>query len=166
METKDLKFNQLLEQYNGLIKHVIYKLGIRDDDGEFYQEGLVAFYEAYRKYYGRDTFTRMAYIVVKSRLIDRIRKEKRYSDHCFASQDFHQSYVDVPFQDTLDPYILLQIKQVLTQKQWIYVQKRIIEGQPVRDIAAQEQTTPDAVKGWGKEVRRKLKPLLKETYGL
>ncbi|WP_054754532.1 sigma-70 family RNA polymerase sigma factor [Piscibacillus salipiscarius] len=164
MVTKEIEFNQILEQHKGVIYHLIYKLGVRDDHGDFYQEGLVAFYEAYQKYYGRDSFTRIAYIVVKSRLIDLIRKEKRYSDHCFASQDFHLSHNDVPFQDTLDPYILLQIKQVLTSKQWIYFNKRILEGQPVRVIAAQEQATIDAVKGWGKEVKRKLRKLLKEDY--
>lgn len=164
METKELEFNEVLSKYDRLIHHLIHKLGITDYYGDFYQEGMIALYEAYRKYYGRDTFTKIAYIVVKNRLIDVIRKDRRYRNHDIVNDNIEHNTYDTPFHDSLDPYLLLQIKQVLTKKQYTYVEKRIIKGFTLKEIAEQEQTTIDAVKGWGKEVKKKLRLLLEEDY--
>ncbi|RPF53301.1 sigma-70 family RNA polymerase sigma factor [Aquisalibacillus elongatus] len=160
-QTRD--FCEVLNQYENMIYHLIYKLNIQDRDGEFYQTGLIALWESYQKYYGRPTFSKITYITIRSRLIDLIRKKSRQIEHETVSE-FLQDQGS--YQDSIehfDPYFWQMVREALSEKQWIYVQKRIVEGKAIKDIADEEGTTIDAVKGWGKEVKRKLRPIL-EPY--
>ena len=71
----------------------------------------------------------------------------------------HTSYPLPKVTDILldDPIPWRQLKSRLTEKQWKWVYYYILGDMSVRDIAIQENTTVEAVKGWGKQVRKKLK---------
>ena len=160
----DEQFEQIYNEYEKMIYYLIHKLNIRDQDGEFFQEGVIALWEAFEKYGDRDTFGKLAYLTINSRLIDLIRKNSRI----IQRETVHEFIKDEPSYDksieSFDPIFWSTVKKALTEKQWIFIQKRIIEGKPYKQIAAEENSTVDAVKGWGKEVKRKLKPLLKDYY--
>ncbi|TFB14192.1 hypothetical protein E3U55_14175 [Filobacillus milosensis] len=49
-------FDEVITKFKPMIYHIIYKLNIKDQDGEFYQVGLIALFEAYRKYKDYQTF--------------------------------------------------------------------------------------------------------------
>ncbi|GEL77795.1 sigma-70 family RNA polymerase sigma factor [Tenuibacillus multivorans] len=154
------EFRQVANQYEGMIYNLIQKLNIHDRDGEFYQAGLIALWESYQKYSGRDYFPQVTYITIKSRLIDLIRKNSRIIKHETTSE-----YMEVPGHnqliDNYDPDFWKIVYEPLTAKQQIYVKKKVVEGMSLKEIAEEQDTTVDAVKGWGKEVRRKLRPILK-----
>ncbi|MGP4071664.1 sigma-70 family RNA polymerase sigma factor [Piscibacillus sp. B03] len=156
-------FSEILSKYEGMIYHLIHKLNIQDKDGEFYQHGLIALWESYQKYHGRDSFPKITYITIRSRLIDLIRKKSRLIEHETISDFFKEEAVLDANIEGFDPLFWDMVRDALTEKQWIYVKKRIIQGKEIKEIAQEEQTTTDAVKGWGKEVKRKLKPVL-EPY--
>lgn len=155
-----VEFTQLLKEYERMIYFLINKLNIQDKDGEFYQEGLIALWEAYKKYGDRDSFGKLAYITINSRLIDLIRKKSRINEHEALAEFIKEDTSHDERIENLDPYFWSTVRKSLTDKQWIFVKKRIIEGKSYKEIAFEENTTIDAVKGWGKEVKRKLRPIL------
>ncbi|TFB14191.1 hypothetical protein E3U55_14170 [Filobacillus milosensis] len=83
-------------------------------------------------------------------------------NHEVAAELINDHATIIPNYNEFDPSFWFKVKEELTDKQWTYVQKRIIEDKPLKLIALEEQTTIDAVRGWGKEVKRKLKPVLTE----
>ncbi len=163
---KDLQFEMVYETYKKMIHHLIHKYNIQDPQGEFFQEGVIALWNAYQKYGDRDTFGKLAYITIRSRIIDLIRKKNRLNTHETATEIANESSYRESGLEDFDPYFWDSVQQTLTSRQWIFVQRKIIEGRTYQDIAALEQTTIDAVKGWGKEVKKKLRPLLAEHVRL
>lgn len=162
MITKHSHFIKVLEQYEGMIYHLIYKLNIIDRDGEFYQIGLIALYETYRKYKGRDIFGKLAYMTIHSRLIDELRKQSRVNKKETLVGRIEGYTLTTLSYGHIDPYFWKTIKEHLTAKQWTYVQKRYIEDKTIKTIALEENTTIDAVKYLGKEVKKKLRIILKD----
>ncbi|MGM8215469.1 sigma-70 family RNA polymerase sigma factor [Bacillaceae bacterium W0354] len=160
--TIHVEFADLVKEYERMIYYLIHKLNINDQDGEFFQEGVIALWEAYQKYGDRKTFGKLAYITINSRLIDLIRKNSRINEHEAVSDYIKEDISHDQNIENFDPGFWSTVRNSLTEKQWIFVKKRIIEGKAYKDIAAEENTTIDAVKGWGKEVKRKLQPVLKE----
>ncbi|TFB22917.1 sigma-70 family RNA polymerase sigma factor [Filobacillus milosensis] len=156
-------FSEVLNQYESMIYHLIHKLNIQDRDGEFYQTGLVALWESYRKYYGRDTFSKITFITIKSRMIDLIRKRSRIIEREAMGEFMKEDAEYDSSIENYDPEFWNVVRASLSEKQWTFVKKRIIQGKSLKEIAYEEDTTIDAVKGWGKEVKRKLRPVL-EPY--
>ncbi|ASN04527.1 RNA polymerase sigma factor [Virgibacillus necropolis] len=56
-----------------------------------------------------------------------------------------------------DPYLWNQLKPQLTENQRKWLQYYVIENMSVNEIAGQENVSTDAVKSWGRGVRKKLK---------
>lgn len=113
---------------------------------------------------------RLAYIIRK-RLIDMLRKKTR-EDHnqskrthreiCEVDNGNRCGETKVPVIDpsgiTLpDDAIWKNVKSMLTENQWKWVQFYIIEGMPLQEIAKQEGVSIDAVKSWRRQARKKLK---------
>ncbi|PKR77700.1 hypothetical protein CEY16_07140 [Halalkalibacillus sediminis] len=153
-------FEKVLVEYKKMIHHVIHKLNIKDPHGDFYQEGMVALWEAHGKYADFDTFPKLAYITIRSRLIDTIRKSRRIQENETASEMNEDEGAWDGRLEGFDPEFWQVVRNALTDKQWIFVGKRLIEGKSYKEIAFEGDVTVDAVKGWGKEVKRKLKPVL------
>ncbi|WP_027963623.1 sigma-70 family RNA polymerase sigma factor [Halalkalibacillus halophilus] len=155
-------FQELLSDYNKMIHYQIHRLGVRDYYGEFYQEGVTALWEAHEKYGDHETFPKLATMYIRNRMIDLIRKKKKYEE----SEVMESLISDTPVHnsqiESFDPLFWKTVHRHLSAKQWIFVRKRIIEGYSIKEIAEMENTTADAVKGWGKEVKRKLKPIMSD----
>ncbi|MFC4025226.1 hypothetical protein ACFOUV_15630 [Oceanobacillus longus] len=71
----------------------------------------------------------------------------------------HASYPipNVPDIVLDDPFQWRQLKSQLTENQWKWIYFHILGNMSIKDIFNQENTTPEAVKSWGKQVRKKLK---------
>ncbi|MGJ9459628.1 hypothetical protein [Oceanobacillus sp. CF4.6] len=67
-------------------------------------------------------------------------------------------YMQVLAEDSLvdDADLWEEVRRLLTKNQWKWVKYFIIEDMPLKEIAEQEGVTTDAVKSWGREVRKKL----------
>ncbi|WP_017184842.1 sigma-70 family RNA polymerase sigma factor [Alkalibacillus haloalkaliphilus] len=160
----DEQFEDLLKQYNNMIHYQIHKLFIKDYEGDFYQEGVTALWEAYLKYGHDPTFPKMATIHIRSRLIDKIRKHKRVHDRETVDEYLDHQIAFNKQIEHFDPHFWTTVRQNLSNKQWLFIEKRILKGYSLKEIAEQEHTTVDAVKGWGQAAKRKLRSALEDYY--
>lgn len=173
-----ISFEEIYEQNKKRIHYQMNRLRIRSklEDisliEDFYQEGLFALWNAYEKYDpDRGTLSTYFNYAIRNRLIDMLRKKTR--DHRNDGMYFQEERVKIDqgnryvrnrqvIPDTSkipikDVSLWLQVKSLLTEKQWTWVECFIILDMSIKDIAGQEAVSTDAVKSWGREVRKKLK---------
>lgn len=167
-----MDFEEIVAQNRNRIHYHIHRLNIYDPHQEFYQEGLFAMWKAYQKYEpDRGPLATYFNYTIRHRLIDLLRQKNRekhkdallfgsslekMSLTCSHSKiesvliESFESKLDIM---KLDPYLRI----LLTDKQWTWLKYYIFENMPIREIAAQEGVTVEAVKSWGKEAKKKLR---------
>jgi len=167
-------FDQVVEQNKRRIHYHIHKLNIRDPHQDFFQEGLCALWNAYDAYRPeKGPMGTYFNFIIRNRLIDRIRKEKRHQEKKEAviqatstmlsdgnqlrRQETAASLQNIDSLPILDEVFWVQMQTHLTANQWKWIRYYVIENLCIKEIAVQEKTTPDAVKSWGRQVRRKLR---------
>ncbi|GAE95279.1 hypothetical protein JCM21714_4498 [Gracilibacillus boraciitolerans JCM 21714] len=144
----------VLEDYDRMIHHIIHKYHIRDVEGEFFQEGLIAVWHAFQTYdESKSKFSTYVYSCIARRLLNRIQKENREKDQ-FQTWLDQVTMEDIMIEDELDidTQMLIDIQEVLSQKQWCWFVEFILRDQSVHDIADKYRVTDNAVKNWG-EIR-------------
>jgi RNA polymerase sigma factor (sigma-70 family) len=166
---KDLKaseFNDVLKEHEGIIYYLIQRLGIRDPEKEFYQEGVIALWRAVETYNEeRGKFSTYAYFLVEKALLSLIRKRNRQTEveevyKVLVASD--ERNVSSSFQLNFDFYLLNQMEQVLTEKQMKWFTLFVLQDLSIKEIAAKEQVTIVAVKNWARHAKAKIKRLLDE----
>ncbi|WP_371817586.1 sigma factor [Virgibacillus sp. MSJ-26] len=171
-ERYDLKLRDLLMKNKQRIYYQLHTLSINDTHQEYYQEGLVAMWNAYRTYHAdKGLLATYFNYTIRYRLIDLLcqenrhkEKKKQYLQHMMSEMDkrnflyFHSTCCVLKSQHStlLDTLKWLNVKANLTENQWKWVKYYMIEGFSIRNIAAQENVSTDAVKSWGRDVRKKL----------
>ncbi|MDC3415941.1 sigma-70 family RNA polymerase sigma factor [Aquibacillus salsiterrae] len=154
-------FEEIVKDHQKIIYHLIHKLGIRDQNEEFYQEGVIALWKAQLKYDStKGKFSSYAYMVMEKALIALIHQRNRMqekTEKVIESIDTSECMLmeDIAF----DPYLFEQIKSVLTDNQMKWFSCYILEELSVKEIAEQEQVTIDAVKNWARLAKPKLRKL-------
>ncbi|GAB3042128.1 RNA polymerase sigma factor [Virgibacillus ainsalahensis] len=172
MTNKKSTFEEIYQQNKRRIHYQIHRLNLRDPQQEYFQEGLCAMWNAYRKY-DPDKGPMATYFnfMIRNRLIDLLRKESREKQHLqtileqYNTEDrniqppIERSHTPTALSELLsdNPTLLRQLKSRLTTNQWKWVYYAVNEDMSIKDIAIQENTTADAVKSWGRQVRRKLR---------
>jgi RNA polymerase sigma factor (sigma-70 family) len=166
-------FEEIFKQNENRIYYQIHKLGIRDPHQEFYMEGMYALWQAYKKYQpDKGPMTTYFNYIIRNRLIDMLRKEGREREKeeivrqatalCHGTGN-RNVRTDVPLVDgrvrseVNDDSLLEEIASILTEKQMKYIIGFVVKGMTIREIAEQEGVTEDAVKGWGREAKKKLR---------
>lgn len=174
--TKKLQFTfeEIFEQNQRRIHYQLHQLNIRDHHHEFYQEGLIGMWKAYEKYEpNKGPLGTYFNFMIRNRLIDLIRKENRRMERevlaskdeeaAFDTEIFHKANNAALTESSLDEYfkqnsdLWKYIKELLTEKQWKWLKYYVIEDLTIKEIAEQEDTSVEAVKGWAKEARKKLR---------
>ncbi|MEC5424815.1 sigma-70 family RNA polymerase sigma factor [Virgibacillus sp. C22-A2] len=167
-------FEEIYKQNERRIHFYIHKLKINDPQQEFFQEGLCAMWNAYETYQpDKGTMATYFNYTIRNRLIDHLRKatkeneaEKKLFDEVVSHADTgnrvgrnEKPLPLVSLTDCLeeDTDLWRNLKSQLTENQWKWVYFYIIGEQSLKDIAIQENTTAEAVKSWGKQVRSKLR---------
>ncbi|WP_226037833.1 sigma-70 family RNA polymerase sigma factor [Aquibacillus saliphilus] len=165
VEIKSNYFNDILKAHEKIIFHLINRLGIRDPDKEFYQEGVIAMWRAVETYdETRGKFSSYAYFLIEKALLSLIRQRNRQSEKDNLYLDNLSNYdrqVSSALELEFDPYLLERIKRVLTDNQMKWFTLYVLEDLPVKEIAMKEDVTEDAVKNWGRRAKPKLRVLLK-----
>lgn len=174
--TKSIKphtFETILAQNMRRIHYQIHKLNLQDPEQELFQEGIIAMWNAYKRY-DPDKGPMATYFnyTIRNRLIDLIRQNQRYQARQtkYIQQQQHTHYDNnqhhektsssrAPLSKLLldNPTIYEKFKSRLTHNQWKWLYYAVINEMPLKEIAIQENTTVEAVKSWGKQVRRKLR---------
>lgn len=174
MEKNRFTFEEIFEQNERRIHYHLHRLNIRDPHQEFYQEGLIAMWSAYRNYQpDKGPLSTYFNFIIRRRLIDLIRKEsKRLEKEILASTEEEPSFEASLYQQASDTYspelsvgrniikdetLWQHIRNSLTEKQWKWVQYYILEGMTLKEIARKEDVSVEAVKSWAKEAKKKLR---------
>lgn len=169
----DRDFDVFFKANERRIHYQIHRLGITGDwYDEFYAEGIFAMWKAYQKYeYDKGDIGTFVNFQIRFRLIDLMRKKLRTEESEAKVIEEGKLQLDngnrhrgtgKPLVDDTD--IVLEnhefweeVKGRLTEKQWKWVEYYIIAGMTVKEIMELEDVTADAVKGWGRGVRSKLR---------
>ncbi|MFC4022323.1 sigma-70 family RNA polymerase sigma factor [Oceanobacillus longus] len=170
----DQTFEEIFKQNERRIYYQMQRLGIKDPSREFYTEGLYAMWMAYKKYQpDKGPLATYFNYTIRNRLIDLLRKKastleveeknrKEAVTQLTEGNYIRNSHTPYPLPNV--PDILLEdpiqwrkLKSQLTENQWKWIYFHILGDMSVKDIAIQENTTVEAVKSWGKQVRKKLK---------
>ncbi|RYG71357.1 sigma-70 family RNA polymerase sigma factor [Lentibacillus lipolyticus] len=169
-----ISFDDIFKQNKRRIHYQIHKMHINDPQQEFFQEGLVAMWRAYETYQpDKGPMATYFNYAIRNRLIDLMRKENRYQDiqeeaiqehktqltdgnHHRRAEKAHPLAND-PHIPIDNPDIWKQIKSRLTANQWKWLYYHVMEDMSYREIAITENTTVDAVKGWGRQAKKKLR---------
>lgn len=174
-------FEDIFEQNKRRIHYHIHKLNIRDPHEDFFQEGLIALWRAYETHEpDKGPMATYFNFSIRNRLIDKIRQDGRrlnndeqvimqkktdFDDgNHFRSSETTYPIVNTEEMPIQDDEMWKQLKAQLTDNQWKWVNYFIIKDLSVKDIAHLENKSEDAVKSWGRQVRKKLrnKPLLNQ----
>lgn len=169
----DRDFELFFKQNENRIHFQIHRLGISStwyDD--FYSEGILALWEAYREFdHARGKLGTFVNYKIRFRLIDLLRKKLRRQEVIeemigearvtLESGNRHRSsgrtLVDPAGIEVKDDTFWRKVRSKLTKRQWLWVKYFIIADLSVKEIMEIEGVSADAVKGWGREVRRKLR---------
>lgn len=177
-------FEDIFKQNERRIHYHIHKLNIRDPHQDFFQEGLVALWNAY-KTHEPDKGPMATYFnfTIRNRLIDKVRKDTRLTENdekvimnnmkeLGDGNHFSTSETVYPLVDTSDipvhdSYLWNRLKDNLTTNQWKWVDYYIVKDMSIKEIANLENKSEDAVKSWGRQARKKLRnETFREKLGL
>lgn len=166
-------FSSFLSMHEQRIYYQIQRLGIPYGlQEEFYAEGILALWHAYKHH--DETKGEIGTFInyqIRFRLIDLIRKNKQdekvkeetLKGRTIELEDGNRSSTSTTPLLRTEGIILEneafweEVKKDLTDKQWKWVHYFIIADLTIQEIMEIENVSADAVKGWAKEVRRKLK---------
>src|SRR5699024_7139046 len=139
---------------------------------QMYTEGIVALWKAYQEMDASKgnpgTFLNYR---IRFRLIDLIRKKKREEENEEAFMQHSNTemtngarhrhsntpLVEIPDIPVSDAALWHNIRQQLTTNQWKWVYYFIIADLSIKEIMEIENVTADAVKGWGRSAKKKLR---------
>lgn len=160
MVEKSVEFEVLLKEYKPMLHHLIHRLGIKDTHKEFFQEGLLALWEVSTTYEeDKGKLSSYVYYIVRNRLISLIRKKIRKQEQIdeILAKSNEDDLIDEDQIFKWDPYALQSIKGILTTNQWIWFEGFVVNDWSTKQIAERQNVSEDAVKNWGRHVKRKLK---------
>lgn len=180
MEEKDkITFDEIFKQNERRIHYYIHRMNVRDPHQEFYQEGIVAMWHAYENYQpDKGPMSTYFNYMIRNRMIDLMRKRTRDQEKQVLSTDAQRTVLEdghsyskgqVSYPLLKGSEVILEdadfwqeISAQLSANQWKWVKHYITEGMKLKEIAAQEGVSVDAVKSWGREARRKLRDRIEE----
>lgn len=159
LETKMETFEEVVKQYKLYIYHFLRKYGIHDNEGEFFQVGMIGLWQAWRSWdEDRASFSSYAYLCVRReilRLVERNSKSKARQQ--LLLEMVRPEDIIVVDQYHLENDLIKPMRKLLTEKQWIWVREYLLDGYRVKEIAEKYGVSENAVKCWGRDARKKLK---------
>ena len=152
-------FEDVLQQYEKLIKNQIKTLNIYKNHEDFYQIGLMALWRAWKNYDERKgKFSAYAYITVRGSMLEQLRKDAQYDEQVAVDSDKLAQKSDAHYTDNvLEREIFESYLSQLTEKQKTWAIEAILYEKTFAEIAEEYGTTVEAVKSWRKAALKKLR---------
>lgn len=155
-------FEQLSAQYQPMIHKIIRTLSIYKNQEEFYQIGLIALWDASKRYDAKKgNFTNYAYTFIKGRIMTELSKTKKLEErYIFPEEEFWDLITDSEKVQPLEKHVLGSLCYALTDHQRKWLEYTCLDSLSVKEIAQMEKVSVSAVKSWRAGARRKLKDLI------
>lgn len=153
-------FEQLVAQYNPMIHKIIRSLHLYTNKDEFYQQALIALWEASHRFNPeKGNFTNYAYTYIRGSLLVEIKKMTKVNERNFCPvEEFWETAVaDSHPSESIEKEILLSSSHMLTPNQRKWLTYTVRSGLSIKEIAEREGVTVSAVKQWRSGAREKLK---------
>jgi RNA polymerase sigma factor (sigma-70 family) len=165
-------FEEIVKQNENRIHYQLQLLGIRDMEGDFYAEALIAMWRAYKKYDpNKGPMATYFNYSIRNRMIDLIRARVREEENNQSVVDYYSSFHEslqstskptlniTSDKDIVDEHLWHKVFSTLTDKQRKWVYYAIIKNYSLKEIAEKEGVSVEAVKSWAKEAKKKLRRL-------
>lgn len=138
----------------------IKQLHIFKNKDDFYQEGLIGLWEAYKRFDPTRgvAFRTFAYRTVRGKMLTLLLKSKKNEDR---QATLTEAMVEIT-EDT-NPDIPLETETILLycdgltepQRKWVIM--HFIEGRGQKEISEKEKVTPETVKSWRRYALKKIR---------
>ena len=152
-------FSKVTAQFTPMIHQIIRSLSIYKNKDDFFQIGLAALWEAQKNYQEeKGKFSSYAYTVIKGRMINELKREKRFEENIrlsgLSGDELGKAavYQDVYF--TSDHLANWAEGLTVNQKRWLF---HTLQDYSQLEIAKHYHVTAAAVKSWRKSALKKLK---------
>lgn len=152
-------FSAVAIQFKPMIHQIMSRLSIYKNKDDFFQIGLIALWEAYKKFdSNQGEFLNYAYMTVKGRMINELKRQRIRELPSISLE-----YVNIQDKGMLDCYESLQHEHMImytknlteNQKKWLIL--TFIEQKTLTEIASTYNVTVSAVKSWRSSALRKLR---------
>ncbi|MEH7331226.1 sigma-70 family RNA polymerase sigma factor [Neobacillus drentensis] len=155
-------FEKLVEQYQPMIQKIINSLHLYKNKDEFYQQALIALWEASRRFNPeKGSFTNYAYSYIRGHLLMELGKSYRDSErNLYPKEEFWTAIEDDHSACPMEKETLLTYCSTLTPNQRKWVRDSVFYGFSIREIAEREKVSVSAVKQWRTGAREKIKDLI------
>ncbi|WML39509.1 sigma-70 family RNA polymerase sigma factor [Neobacillus sp. OS1-2] len=155
-------FEQLAEQYKPMINKIIHTLHIYKDQEELYQLGLIALWEASRRFdEGKGRLASYAYMYIKGYLLMELKKRRKDAErNLYPSEEFWSIIVDHSSLCPLEEETLRSYCSGLTPNQTKWVIYSALYCLSISEMAALEKVSVSAVKGWRAGAREKIEKVI------
>ncbi|WP_284035552.1 sigma-70 family RNA polymerase sigma factor [Neobacillus sp. 114] len=155
-------FEQLAEHYKPMIHKIIHSLHLYTDLEEFYQQGLIALWEASQRFNPeKGNFTNYAYTFIRGSLLTELNKMAKFKEISICpAEEFLVMVADCQQDLSSEKEILLTYAQRLTPNQRKWLLYTIHSDLSIREIADKEGVTVSAVKQWREGARKRLRELI------
>jgi RNA polymerase sigma factor (sigma-70 family) len=157
-------FEQLASQYEPTLQQIIHSLHIYKNKAEFHQHGLIALWEASKRFDpAKGNFSTYAYHYIKGYLLMELSKATVEAERTILQkEEFWENASANYTDDPLEENILLSYSQdqALTANQRKWLMLTVLAGLSIKEIADKEKVSISAVKLWRKGARDKLKVVI------
>ncbi|MEH7013342.1 sigma-70 family RNA polymerase sigma factor [Neobacillus niacini] len=155
-------FEQLAIQYDPMIQRIIYSLHIYKNKDEFHQHGLIALWEASKRFDpAKGNYSTYAYHYIKGYLLMELTKLTMEAERVIYPEDEFWENAVAPYSEELwEEDILVSHCHRLTPNQSKWLLQTVLGGLSVSEIAEKEKVSISAVKSWRKGARDKLKVVM------
>ena len=158
-------FELLLKEYEPMIYHLLNKYQVYDPEKEYYQELVIALWKASRHYQTSEMkFSTYAYSKMNFRLIDLFRINNRDRKLVDLMKKEHRG--NMVFNESSydnDPVFVQQIKNALTEREWLWFEEQIFHGKRLVEIAKEQSVGANAVRHWKRRAVVKIRKLLERS---
>jgi RNA polymerase sigma factor (sigma-70 family) len=156
-------FEQLTKQYTPMIHKIINSLHIYKNRDEFFHYGLIALWEASKRFDpNKGSFTNYAYTYVKGYILSELRRANLYEERSvYPLDEFWETIEATHKDDTLDDDTLLTYCRYLTENQKKWVMYTVLRDLSIKEIAELEGVSMSAVKNWRAGAREKIRGYLR-----
>ncbi|WP_185970886.1 sigma-70 family RNA polymerase sigma factor [Alkalicoccobacillus porphyridii] len=156
-----LIFDEVLQQYTPLIKGQIKKLRLTQNYDEYYQVGVIALWDAFRRFEPeKGEFAAYAKLRVRGELISSLRKELVHSERYLLTSESTEHLLEHETAEMMDltaDFSFTPFLQNLSAREWLYVEQILILGKSRKAVAEEQGVSLHTVSSWSKTARRKLR---------